>query len=277
MPFLDTVLDWIGRRIAERLEAPTTGNEPLSASQFDMLRRVLRPADVLLIEGRQKLATAIKYLTQSTWSHAALCAGESVVRGCGEWCVLIEANVGRGVVAVPLSKYRGFNVRICRPVGLSEMERMQVVSFAASRIGQKYDTRHVLDLARYLFPTPPVPIRWRRRMIALGSGDPTRAICSTLIAQAFQSVRYPILPRIGQKTGHPLSEPALSEILHIRHHSLFAPRDFDVSPYFQIIKPTIDGAFDPHKLVWAGQLDPPVLDYRRVEEIGAGPLDVGLE
>ena len=114
-------------------------------------------------------------------------------------------------------------------------------------------------------------------MIALGSGDPTRAICSTLIAQAFQSVRYPILPRIGQKTGHPLSEPALNEILHIRHHSLFAPRDFDVSPYFQIIKPTIDGAFDPHKLVWAGQLDPPVLDYRRVDEIGAGPLDVGLE
>ena len=32
------------------------------------------------------------------------------------------------------------------------------------------------------------------RMIALGSGDPTRAICSTMIAQAFGLVHYPILP-----------------------------------------------------------------------------------
>lgn len=26
-------------------------------------------------------------------------------------------------------------------------------------------------LARYLFRTPPVPQRWRRRMLSLGSGD----------------------------------------------------------------------------------------------------------
>ncbi|WP_372639239.1 hypothetical protein [Fodinibius sp.] len=41
------------------------------------------------------------------------------------------------------------------------------------------------------------------------------------------------------------------EILHIRHHSLFAPRDFDVSPYFQIIKPSIFNGFDHHALTWA--------------------------
>ena len=75
MALVDTVLDWIGRSIAETLEAPLHDSEPLNAPQFDMVRRVLRPADVLLVEGRQKLATAIKYLTQSTWSHAALYAG----------------------------------------------------------------------------------------------------------------------------------------------------------------------------------------------------------
>lgn len=64
------------------------------------------------------------------------------------------------------------------------------------RIGCTYDMRNIIDLARFLLPTPPVPVRWRRQMIALGSGEPTRAICSTLIAQAFQSVRYPILPSI---------------------------------------------------------------------------------
>jgi len=39
------------------------------------------------------------------------------------------------------------------------------------------------------------------------------------------------------------------KILYIRHRSLFAPRDFDVSPYFEIVKPTIAGGFDHHALV----------------------------
>ena len=68
----------------------------------------------------------------------------------------------------------------------------------ATRIGLKYDMRNIFDLLRYFLPTPPVPVRWRRRMLAFGSGDPTRAICSSLIARAFQSVRYPILPDVRQ-------------------------------------------------------------------------------
>jgi permuted papain-like amidase YaeF/Yiix C92 family enzyme len=255
MALLDTVLDLIGRRIAERLEAPASGYEPFSPSDPDTLARALQPADVLLVEGNQRLATAIKYLTQSTWSHAALYAGDLIGKAVGsdEAGLLIEANLGQGVVAMPLSKYRNFKTRICRPVGLTDAEKKQVICFAATRIGRKYDTRHVFDLARYLCPTPPVPVRWRRRMIALGSGDPTRTICSTLIAQAFHSVPYPILPRIERLPEQQRIESAYArdEILHIRHHSLFAPRDFDLSPYFQIVKPTIETAFDPHKLTWA--------------------------
>jgi hypothetical protein len=87
-------------------------------------------------------------------------------------------------------------------------------------------------------------------MLALGSGEPTRAICSTLIAQAFQSVRYPILPKVERSEGNLSNGYSRQEILHIRHHSLFAPRDFDLSPYFQIVKPTIEGAFDHHQLSW---------------------------
>ena len=78
-------------------------------------------------------------------------------------------------------------------------------------------------------------------MLALGSGDPTRAICSTLIAQCFESVHYPILPLI--ETVH-LQDPdhveRVREILHVRHYSLYVPRDFDVSPYFQIVKPLLE-------------------------------------
>lgn len=258
MAWFDTLLDRIGRVIADRLEAPASGYEPFTPSDPETLRRTLKPADVLLIEGNQKVASAIKYLTQSTWSHAALYIGDALeppASGDEPGC-LLEANLGEGVVAVPLSKYKSFNTRICRAVGLSPEERRQVVAFAVARRGNKYDARNIVDLARYLIPTPPVPVRWRRRMIALGSGEPTRAICSTLIAQAFQSVRYPILPRIERISKHQWvgSDYSRGEILHIRHHSLFAPRDFDLSPYFQIVKPTIEGSFDHRRLNWADKI-----------------------
>ena len=104
---------------------------------------------------------------------------------------------------------------------------------------------------RYLIPLP-VPQRWRRRMMALGSGHPTRIICSALIAQAFENVRYPILPKVTRGE----SESARREILEIRHSSLYAPRDFDISPYFGLVKPTIENGFDYRAMCWA---DLPVL------------------
>ena len=88
---------------------------------------------------------------------------------------------------------------------------------------------------RYLIPMP-VPQKWRRQMIAMGSGDPTRIICSALIAQAFEAVRYPILPKVTQAG----SRKARRAILHIRNSSLYMPRDFDISPYFAVVKPTIE-------------------------------------
>ena len=101
-------------------------------------------------------------------------------------------------------------------------------------------------------PTPPIPGHLRRRLLALGSGDPTRAICSSLIADAFQSVRYPILPLIEpadrRRKG---ARQARREILHIRNSRLFAPRDFDISPYFLIVKPLLEQQFDIHQLRWA--------------------------
>ncbi|MEL7230688.1 MAG: lipo-like protein, partial [Pseudomonadota bacterium] len=45
----------------------------------------------------------------------------------------------------------------------------------------------------------------------------------------------------------------VSEILSIRHHSLFAPRDFDISPYFEIVKPTVRDGFDFRELNWDEQ------------------------
>jgi hypothetical protein len=221
----------------------------------------MRPADVLLVQGGQKIASAIKYLTQSTWSHSALYIGDALgLRSDdGEPLELIEVNLGEGCVARPLSKYAHHNTRICRPSGLMAADRQRVVDYMVARLGTQYDMRNILDLARYLFPTPPVPLRWRRRMISLGSGQPTKAICSTLIAQAFQHVRYPILPRVERVDGkvRNLTPDQRREIYFIRHHSLFAPADFDLSPYFQIVKPTIERGFDYKSVNWSSAHDEP--------------------
>jgi hypothetical protein len=215
------------------------------------LQEALRPGDVLLVEGRTRISTAIKYLTQSTWSHAALYVGTDYLgaQAPDDHC-LIEADTVRGVCSGSLERFVHLHTRICRPVGLSKIERDQVIQYALSQLGHQYDLRNVWDLARYLFPTPPIPSRYRRKMLALGSGDPTRAICSTLIAQAFATVHYPILScdtNIASLNGPQSFAPAS---FTPKHYSLLTPRDFDVSPYFAIIKPTLEGGFNFHDLEW---------------------------
>lgn len=248
----------LGRWLAHYLNYTNRRYEPFAISNPERLASVLRPADVLLVDGSSHVSTAIKYLTQSTWSHAAMYVGDFRNSGLqvDSALVLIEADLEQGVVAVSLGKYARLNTRICRPVGLSEEECQQVCDYLIERIGLAYDLKNVIDLARYLLPVPPVPVNWQRRMLALGSGDPTRAICSTLIAQGFQLVRYPILPHVEQREqADQRPGDTLREILHIRHYSLFTPRDFDVSPYFRIIKPTLEKAFDYHLLTWSDQID----------------------
>jgi Permuted papain-like amidase enzyme, YaeF/YiiX, C92 family len=242
------MVDRVGRILARYLDEPENGYEPFTPSDAHALRAALKPGDVLLVEGNNHISGVIKYLTQSTWSHAALYVGPigERISGEGEPLVLVEANIGQGVVAVPLSKYARYHTRICRPIGLTEDDRARVCAYATERIGFDYDLKNIIDLMRYLFPLP-VPQRWRRRMIALGSGHPTRIICSALIAQAFERVRYPILPKVMRTD----CEQARQELLEIRHSSLYAPRDFDISPYFEVVKPTICNGFDYKAMAWA--------------------------
>ena len=137
-------------------------------------------------------------------------SAKEVGGAAGEPNVLLEAEVDTGVITVPLAKYARFNTRICRPVGLDDAGRRQVVDYALARRGKQYDTRQIIDLARYLFPYPPVPVWLRRRMLAIGSGDPTKAICSTLIAEAFASIHYPILPESVSLTARCMGSRPMS-------------------------------------------------------------------
>jgi hypothetical protein len=249
----DGAKSWLGARLASYLSQTSHSHSTAAPTDPAKLMACLKPGDVLLVEGQTRVSVAIKYLTQSTWSHAALYAGDAtglkdsngLPRG------FLEADIREGVRAVSVAAFKGLHCRVCRPAGLNAAEIDAVIAFVMARLGHQYDLKNVIDLVRYLIPTPPVPVRWRRRMLALGSGDPTRAICSTLIAMAFQSIRYPILPTIEtMPSGDPKCPGCMNEILHVRHHSLFVPRDFDVSPYFAVVKPTLVEGFDYRRLTW---------------------------
>jgi len=236
----------VGRLIA-RLQQPASNSGPFNPNDSTALRDTLRAGDVLLVEGKGRISGSIKYLTQSTWSHAALYVGPMAGAATdGEPHVLIEANIDEGVVSVPLSKYLHCQTRICRPVGLSEADCEEVCRYASERIGLGYDFKNVIDLMRYLAPWP-MTRRRRRRTTALGSGDASRIICSSLIAQAFDAVRYPILPKITPVE----SGTARCEIAEIRHSSFYAPRDFDISPYFMVVKPMLARGFNYKDMRWA--------------------------
>lgn len=247
-------LNWLAKHLAAYL-TKQVAQHSVATSTYEALEKALRPGDVLLVEGDTRISVAIKYLTQSTWSHAVLYLGPNAGLGIsknGEPNTLIEADLEVGIRPLPLSFYRNSHTRICRPVGLDDKDLDTLTDYALSRMGNQYDLKNVFDLARYLVRTPPVPSRHRHKLLSLGSGDPTRTICSTFIAEGFQSLRYPILPTIDTiPSDDPDCAHCIREHYRIRQTSLFTPRDFDASPYFRIIKPTLESDFDFRAINWA--------------------------
>jgi len=181
--------------------------------------------------------------------------------------MIVEALVDQGVVASPLVKYIDLNIRICRPVGLKPEDLEVVLDHVIARIGLKYDRRNFWDLTRYLLPFHMIPSTLADDALHFGSGRATETICSSLLAEAFGRVGFPILPvpvsakprTVGQRLrqqilGRP-TRRAYSGLLRARHPTLCVPRDFDVSPYFDIVKfnPRDVAAFDYRRLQWEGK------------------------
>jgi Orthopoxvirus protein of unknown function (DUF830). len=212
-------------------------------SDFNHICQEIQRADVLLIEGRSHASTIIKHVTQSPWSHAVLYIGrindildptfkriaERHSKYPEETQLVIESEIGLGTIISSIDKYRYDHIRILRPHGLSKSSTPEVINYAIGRIGRSYDVRHLLDLARFLFPWGLFPRRWRSSLFQHNALQPTRDICTTMIANAFHSVHFPILPVIRKNEAKEL------EIIE-RNVNLFTPCDFDFSPFFDVIK-----------------------------------------
>ncbi len=271
---------WITRQIIDFLSEPLPHYQRSVWNDPQALLRHIRKGDVLLVDGDNRVSQVIKYLTQSCWSHAALYVGDELLRrggaaadrareafGEGAEQLLVEA-LPHGVIASPLTKYIDYNIRIARPHRLRPEHLKLIIEDALAAIGWRYDMRNVLDLARYLIPVHIVPHRLRRTALHFGTRQPTEVMCSSLLGKLFAKVRFPILPQIEYPDGFDAPESVRGTLLRrifgyqsdgytgifrMRHPTLLTPRDFDLSPYFEIVKFNVvaDGTFDYQRIQWA--------------------------
>lgn len=237
-----TLADWVISKLSRWLLKSQPYINRGYFTNFKVLYRHIRPCDILLSEGHNRVSTIISHVTQSVWTHAALYVGRlEDIEDVALWKsvkqhtdafdqpFLIESEIGSGTKITPLMAYQHEHVRLLRPSGLTHDDAQKVIRFAVGRLGMRYDLRHLLDLARFLFPWGIYPRRWRSSLFQHNALQPTKDICSSMIAEAFESVDYPILPLI--------EEGYQNEIEFIRRNSrLYTPSDFDYSPYFDIIK-----------------------------------------
>ncbi len=235
-------------------------NHQTPLTSFERLRFELRPGDVVLIEGRSNVAEIIKTITQCMWTHSVFYIGRlhdvddpvlrdriQQYRHCSpDEQLIIEAMLGKGIIVSSIEEYEGEHLRICRPRGITRADSQSVIKYSIMQLGVDYNVRQIMDLARFMFPYWFLPKRWRSTLFEHNAGKATKTVCSTMMAEAFAKVRFPIVPVIHQDKEGKLS-------LIRRNSQLITPRDFDHSPYFDVIKyPILD--FDElgiyRKLPW---------------------------
>ena len=132
--------------LALYLTQPGKRYRPLTTADPQSLAAVLLHGDVLLTEGNTRMASLVKRITRSPWSHVSMYVGP-LEAGPDPRCI-VEADIAAGVRAVPLSELKGLRVRVLRAAGLRDTDRRRVAEWVVSRIGDQYDLAHAWALAR---------------------------------------------------------------------------------------------------------------------------------
>jgi hypothetical protein len=237
--------------VRQLMSEPKKDSDAVPYCDFDALCFQIRACDVILVEGRTRISDVIRLVTQSPWTHAGLYIGrvhdiqhpetrelvQAHYQGDPNEPLVVESLLGKGTVINPLSNYRQAHLRICRPSGLAPQDAQEVVRFAISHVGFRYNIRQILDLARFLFPWTILPRAWRSSLFQHHAGDLTKEVCSSMLAQAFSAVHFPITPLLHKEDDGSLK-------LYRRNFLLTVPRDFDFSPYFEIVKYPYFGSHD---------------------------------
>lgn len=253
------------RRLLERLERDNPAYRQRVYNNMQRLYATIRKGDVVLVEGRSHMSRIIRYFSSSHWSHVAYFAGDALIQpdqperntykkrfGEDAGRLIIEAYTDKGVIVDSLEKYRHNNIRICRPYGISEEDLAQVTAEIITNIGRLYDDQNIIDFARLVLTTFFRPHQRLSHRASLGSGNDFQVICSGMIAKAFQAVGYPIVPGLASSATNPNSP--YGACLIMRHYTQIMPRDYDLSPNFEIIKFNIIGQPFDYETLWHEKL-----------------------
>ena len=203
----------------------------------------------------------ISWVTRSIWTHSALYIGKlgdhpqeiqqqllKYNSDIKDGPLIIESNLGQGVVVRKLECYRKDHLRICRPMGIKPLQVQKVLDSVINDLGMPYDHLQVFDLARFLFPWFMLPRRWRSSLFKHNAKAPTKHTCSLLIAEAFVHAHFPILPILEKG----ITSENYKAVM--RNPRLFVPADFDYSPFFGIVKyPIIELADKNHANIFWNQ------------------------
>lgn len=267
---MKSILKYLRQKLLRKLEKPRHDYEQRTYNNMSKLYGVIQPGDVVLVEGRSEMSRLIKLFSNSHWSHVAMYVGPYLVRdnvleknlylskfNKSAHHMIVEAYSGKGVIAEPLEKYKNYNIRICRPYGIEKTDLENVIQDIMTKIGNNYDDQNIIELALMGLQT----VFHSRNKISLkaclGNCNDFQVICSGMIAQAFQKVGYPILPSIEPSTRmdeYSENNP-YGGCLRMKHYTQIFPKDFDLSPNFEVIKHNLIGVkkFD-YKLLWVDRI-----------------------
>jgi hypothetical protein len=277
---------WLTDRLARYMSEPISHYDLRGRNDADQLKSTIRKGDVLLVDGDQRVSSVIKYLTRSSWSHAVLYIGDELLRRDGDLKQRAQETFGDaaehlivealfdGVVASPLEKYIDYNIRLCRPDRLRSDHLKIILDDTVAAIGWRYDLRNILDLAIHLIFVSLLPGRHREKALRFGSGASSQVICTSLLGQLFHKVGFPVLPSVTYPEGPGVEGAPIRRrrwsilprrrrnrhrgLYRRRHPTLLAPRDFDLSPYFQIVKFNLiaESKFDYSQIEWVPEVEP---------------------
>jgi hypothetical protein len=185
------------------------------------LGAALHRGDVLLTQGNSRFAAVIKCLTRSPWSHVSMYVGP-LDDGPDPPCI-VEADVAAGVRSIRLSELNALQVRVLRPIGLTDTDRARLAHWVVGQIGSEYDLAHAWRLLRNALRLL-LPARFRSApgTIALSAKG---FICCSLLAHAFAWVGHSVLP---DQAG--LSLTVSADATHL------VPSDFERASLFEVVE-----------------------------------------
>jgi Permuted papain-like amidase enzyme, YaeF/YiiX, C92 family len=188
------------------------------------LAAVLHRGDVLLTQGNSRFAAVIRSLTRSPWSHVSMYVGP-LDDGPDPLCV-VEADIAAGVRSIRLSELNALQVRVLRPIGLTDTDRTRLADWVVAQIGSEYDLAHAWGLLRNVLRLP-LPLRFRSASGTIARSA-KRFICCSLLAHAFAWVGYSVLPDEGGL------DPTITA-----DASNLTPGDFERASIFEIVEPSM--------------------------------------